>query len=405
MLLTIAWRNIWRNRRRSLITAASIFFALFFALIIRSIQIGTFGKMTSDMIASYVGHIQIHSKGYWNEPSINMVFDRDETLESKILQHGSVKYLVPRLESGALVSVGIKTKSCGVIGIDPESENKMTHLSDRIIKGNYLSANDQGALIGDKLAEWLSLNVNDTIILIGQGYQEVSAAGKYPVRGILHMPNPDLNAQMVYLSLPYAQSFYSAEGRITSLSILLNDEKYIQKVKEYISEISISDIYEVMSWNELLVELEQLIQSKQGSSYIITGILYMIVGFGVFGTVVMMTAERRREFGLLTAVGMKKIRIMISVFLETCLLGAMGVAAGFAFALPLIFWFNRFPVLIEGEMSKTFEDMGFEGVIVFSDNSDFMINQVIVIAVILLIAVTYPIIKIKNLNTINAMKA
>jgi ABC-type lipoprotein release transport system permease subunit len=405
MLLLIAFRNIWRNKRRTLITAASVFFALFFILIMRSIQIGSFGKMTNDMISSYTGHIQVHAKGYWEEPSVNTVFEREKEKETLILNHPDVMSIVPRMESGALASVGIKTKPCGVIGIDPENENRMTKLSGKIIEGVYLKPDDKGVLIGDKLAGWLGLGINDTLIMIGQGYHSMSAAGKYPVRGIVHLPAPDLNSRMVWLTLSEAQSFYSVDDRLTSLSILLKDESKIGTVRTDISEIMGTEEYEVMTWNELLVELEQLIESKQGSSYILAAMLYMIVAFGIFGTVVMMTAERWREFGLLASIGMKKIRLMVTVFIEMMLLGMLGIAAAFSVTLPFMIYFNRNPIRLTGEMSQTTDKMGIEGVLVLSDDHGFMVNQIIVVVIIILVATAYPILKLRKLKPVEAMKS
>jgi ABC-type lipoprotein release transport system permease subunit len=325
--------------------------------------------------------------------------------ESLILNNPEVKSIVPRLESGALASVGIKTKPCGVIGINPENENRMTNLSGKIIEGVYLKPDDKGVLIGDKLAGWLGLGINDTLIMIGQGYHSMSAAGKYPVRGIVHLPAPDLNSRMVWLTLSEAQSFYSVDDRLTSLSILLKDESKKEEVKKSISEITGTEEYEVMTWNELLVELEQLIQSKQGSSYILAAMLYMIVAFGIFGTVVMMTAERWREFGLLASIGMKKIRLMVTVFTELLILGMLGIAAAFSVTLPFMIYFNRNPIRLTGEMSKTMDKMGIEGVLVCSDDHGFMVNQIIVVMIIILVAAAYPILKLRKLKPVEAMKS
>jgi putative ABC transport system permease protein len=405
MILTVAWRNIWRNKRRTLITIASIFFALYFALMIRSIQIGTFGKMTDDMISSYTGHLQIHKAGYWDEPIINNVFQRDKNFESEILKHEAVKHIVPRIESFALASLEERTKGCMITGIDPEVENSMAQISKFVVDGNYLEQNDDGAIIGDKLAEYLGLKLGDTLVLIGQGYHSMSAAGLYPVKGILHFPSPELNSRVVYMSLTNAQEFYSTDNQLTSLSILLDRNDNIETVKSYIKNLSTNEEYEVMDWGELLFELEQLIQSKQGSSIMMVGLLYMIVGFGIFGTIVMMTAERWREFGLLAAVGMKKLKLMITVFTETVILGFLGLLSGFAVALPIMLYFSKNPIVLEGQMAETYEEFGFEGVLVFSSSPEFMINQIIVISVLVLIAVSYPILKLRKLKPVDAMKA
>ncbi|MCD6556101.1 MAG: ABC transporter permease, partial [Bacteroidales bacterium] len=278
MILKVAWRNIWRNKRRTLITSASVFFAVFFGLMMRSMQIGTFGRISDNLVSSYSGHIQIHKKGYSEEKIINNSFEpaSEDINKIKTLKH--VKAFVPRIESFALASSGEHTKGCFVTGISPEEENNMTKISDKVTSGNYLTDNDKGALIGDKLALFLEVGINDTIILLGQGYHAASAAGKYPIRGLLHFPSPRLNSSLVYISLEEAQELYSTENKLTGIAVLLDADKNTASVKSEIAGFLNPDKYEVQDWGEILPELKQLIQTKSVSSYVMLGLLYMIVG-------------------------------------------------------------------------------------------------------------------------------
>ncbi len=405
MILKVAWRNIWRNKRRTLITSASVFFAVFFGLMMRSMQIGTFGRISDNLVSSYSGHIQIHKKGYSEEKIINNSFEpaSEDINKIKTLKH--VKAFVPRIESFALASSGEHTKGCFVTGISPEEENNMTKISDKVTLGNYLTDNDKGALIGDKLASFLEVGINDTIILLGQGYHAASAAGKYPIRGLLHFPSPRLNSSLVYISLKEAQELYSTENKLTGIAVLLDADKNTASVKSEIAGFLNLDKYEVQDWGEILPELKQLIQTKSVSSYVMLGLLYMIVGFGVLGTVIMMTAERRKEFGLLVAVGMKKSRLKMTVFSETIFLGFVGVILGFAASLPIIFYYSINPIVLSGTMAAMYEKNGFEPVIQFSSDTGYMFAQLIIVGIIVLISATYPIFKISSLKPVNTMRA
>ena len=131
----------------------------------------------------------------------------------------------------------------------------------------------------------------------------------------------------------------------------------------------------------------------------------MIVAFGVFGTIVMMTSERWREFGLLAALGMKKSKQMLTVFIETLFLGILGLIAGFAVAFPIMYYFNLNPIILVGEMAATYEEMGYEGVMVASTDLGFMINQIIIVGIIVLVAVSYPVLKLMFLKPAEAMRA
>jgi len=404
MIIKVAWRNIWRNKRRTLITSASVFFAVFFGLMMRSMQIGTFGRISDNLVSSYSGHIQIHKKGYADEKILNNSFEPNKTDIEKIKQLNHVKYLVPRLESFALASSGEHTKGCFVTGISPEDENAMTKITKKITKGNYLDENDKGALIGDKLAEFLEIGINDTLILIGQGYHAVSAAGKYPVRGLLHFPSPKLNSRLVYISLPEAQDLYSAENKLTGIAVLLDADKNTPIAKSDIQKTLDLNTYEVQDWGEIMPELKELIQTKSVSSYVMLGLLYMIVGFGVLGTIIMMTAERKKEFGLLVAVGMKKLSLSLTVFIETVFLGMVGLVLGFAAGLPIIIYYSINPIHLSGTMAAMYAKNGFEPVILFSSDTGYMFAQLIIVSFIILIAAIYPLLKILNLKPIDAMR-
>ncbi|MCF6183550.1 MAG: ABC transporter permease, partial [Bacteroidales bacterium] len=320
----IARRNIRRNKRRTVITAASIFFAVFFAVVMRSMQLGTYTEMIKNVVSSYTGHIQIHKKGYWNDKIINNTFPENTELEKTIAKIPEVEKVVPRLESFALASFRQLTKGSIVIGISPEKENNMTKLADKVISGNYLSKTNNGVLVAEKLASFLKLGVGDTIVLIGQGYHAATAAGKYPVKGIIRLNAPDLNNKIVYINLSKAQDLYSAPNMLSSLSILLKNSDDIKSVKTAISDKINPENFEVMTWEEILPELKQAIESDNISGQFMLAILYMIVGFGVFGTIVMMSVERKKEFGIMTAVGMKKIKLAGILFYETLLLGILG---------------------------------------------------------------------------------
>ena len=190
--LKLAWRNIWRNKRRTLITIASIFFAMFFALIMRAIQLGSYGHWADSIVESFTGYIQVHKAGYWDDRTIDNSLTADPSVKEQIMAMENVSAVIPRLESFALASSGEKTKGVLVVGIDPEMEKGLTHPDQKISEGRYLDDQTAGALVSRRLAEFLNIGIDDTLTLISQGYHAATAAGLFPVIGIIDMPNPDL---------------------------------------------------------------------------------------------------------------------------------------------------------------------------------------------------------------------
>lgn len=401
--IKIAWRNIWRNKRRTLITAASIFFAVFFSLVMRSFQIGTYDKMEHDVVTAYTGYLQIHKKGYWDDKVINNVFEDNKKIQEQISEINNIKTSVPRLESFALAAAEDRTKATLLIGTNPEKEKLLTNLDKKLIEGEYLNENDKDIILAENLAKYLELSVGDTIVLMGQGYHGVSAAGKYRIKGILHFPSPDLNGRVLYMSLSSAQEFYSAYGMLTAYAYDIKDENKMPETKSEIVKI-VGEEYEVMTWREMLTELVQQIESDNIGGLVMLFILYLIVGFGIIGTMMMMIAERTKEMGVMVAVGMKKRKLAIVLFIETVFIGGLGIIAGIIGSMPIILYYYANPVQLTGEIAESMLQMGVEPVMPFALDANIFLNQAIIVFVLVLTAYIYPLFKVLKLKAINAMR-
>ncbi|MGE5420828.1 MAG: ABC transporter permease [Chloroflexota bacterium] len=467
-IFLIAWRNLWRNKRRTLITVASVFFAVFFALVMRSLQLGTYNHMYKNVIEQYTGYLQVQHQDFWDTKTIDNIFEPGGGLEQKILSDPNASVIVPRLESFALVSSGPLTKGVMVLGIDPEKEVNLSDVRSRLVRyrltegsiaklkqelpekyhqnldlqsgksfsnnssvlldlgvpdedssavlslmrkhasfrNGFIANERQGALIGDRLSVFLNATVGDTIVLIGQGYQGTTAAGKYRIDGIVRMPTPDFDSRIVYLPISFCQELYNAPGMVTSLAITVKDNSD-EAIGKMISSLSskIEPPLRVIGWremNELMIN-QMDADSKSGS--VMTAILYLVIAFGIFGTVLMMTAERRREFGVLVAIGMQKTKLASVVALEMIYIGIMGLLSGSIAALPVIFYGYHNPIRFSGEMGKMYENYGMEPVMPMLLPDIYFLWQSMVIAIIVLIAIFYPVRKILKMKVVNSLKA
>ena len=157
--LKLAWRNIWRNKRRTLITIASVFFALWLSLIMRSMQVGSYSHMADGIVESYTGSMQVHGQGYWEDRTLDKTFQNSADLVGKLESVENVKSVIPRLESFALASTGEQTKGILVVGIDPEKELELTHPDRKLVEGKYFSGSSDGVLISSRLADFLNLSL------------------------------------------------------------------------------------------------------------------------------------------------------------------------------------------------------------------------------------------------------
>ncbi len=403
-IIRIAWRNLWRNKRRTLITAASVFFAIWFALIMRAFQLGSYDLMVNNIVHAYSGYFQLHAKGYWDDKVINNGFVLTPEIAGKLKALPGTDGYARRLESFALASCGIQTKGVMVNGIDPDAEEGLTSLRKKVVAGKYLECDDSGALVSQRLANYLKIRPGDTLVIIGQGYHGVSAAGVFPVRGIVRFPSPDLDSRLVYLSLPAAQNLFNADSMLTSVAFNVEDPGEYRNVAGQLRRQLDPSHYEVMTWEQMMPDVVQQIESDSGSGLIMLGILYMIVGFGIFGTMLMMLNERTREFGMMIAIGMQKGRLMLILVTETLFLGLIGIATGIAAAMPLAWYFYIHPIPLTGAMAESTVAMGFEPLMPTAWESSYFIAQSLVVLAIICTVMLLPVMRIRRLKVMNAIR-
>ena len=403
MILKLIWRNLWRNSRRTLITMASIAFAVLFAIIMKSFQNGVFNNLIKNVVGYYSGYVQIHQKGYWDEQVLDNCFALDNSLIEKLKQNPQINVIVPRLETFVLISKGNSTKGCMLVGTDAVKENELTQLKNKIIKGDYFQNKEEVVILAEGLAKRINANVNDTIVLFGQGYHGVMAAGKFKIKGIVHLASPAMNDAFVYLPLSATQYYLSAENRLTSLSLGIDNPEMMNAIVKNL-KTSIGKNYEVMPWQEMMPEIANHIKADGFSFYIFSGILYLIIGFGLFGTILMMTVERMYEFGMLIAIGMKKWNLKMILLGETFLITLLGVVLGMLLSLPSVIYLQEKPIRFSGEIAKAYEQFGFEALFPAEFDLKIFFTQSMIVLFMALLIGLYPLWFVSGLNPVNAMK-
>jgi len=402
MLIKLAWRNIWRNKKRSLITISAIFIAVFLCVLLRALQLGLYDNMINNVVGSYSGYIQIHSKGFWDEQIVDNSFSLDKDFLNEIENINGVSNTLKRIQSGSLASLSDLSKFVFVTGIEPSKESSLTNWKKRLINGQLLTEESRSLNIGKGVAKYFDLKIGDTLVLLGQGYHGMQAVGAYPVSGILDLKNPTLNKISVFMTLPQAQDFLSAQNMITHLILNKQENKDEDAIALNIKNLINDEVYEVMTWREMIPELEQTIKADSAGGLIMVFILYMIVTFGIFGTVLMMTQERKYEFGVLVSIGMRKIRLIKTMIYETILLASVGAILGIAISRPVIIFLS--PIKFPEEQAQMFENLGFEAVIPLMSTYDIPLTHGFIIFFISLIVCLYPLSVILKLDPIKAMK-
>jgi ABC-type lipoprotein release transport system permease subunit len=381
--------------------------AVMLSAVMSSMQQGQYDQMIDNTVGSFSGHIQIQHPEYHDEATLNHTFTVDSSLIQKVDALDDIKTAIPRLETYSLAAGREKSRAVMVLGIDVEKEKYLSKPDSKIIAGSYFNSNsDRSVLISQGLAAFLEIQVNDTLILIGQGFRGMSATGGYPVQGIVRFGLPDMNKRMVYLPIETAGNYLATQNRLTSIALLLEDPRKTEIVAESLSsELSSNEQpLAVLSWQTLMPELVQAIQADRGSAYILLLILYIVVGFGIMGTVLMMTAERSYEFGVMLAIGTSRIKMALMIVTEMLFMSLLGVIMGILVSQPIIWYYHLNPMHFTGQAAQAIEEYGMEPFVRFSTDVEISIIQALIVLVITMIISLYPIIHMYKLKPVSAMR-
>jgi lipoprotein-releasing system permease protein len=401
--IKLAWRNLWRNRRRTIIAISSIIFSVLLASWMRSMQEGSYDSMIENVVKFYSGYLQVQDTAYWEERTLENSMEVSPELIQQIKNLKDVTLVSHRLESFALAANHQHSKPAMVLGIEPEAEDRITAISKKIKEGRFLTNEEQGVVLGKGLADFLNLTVGDTLVMIGQGFHGVSANGLFPITGIMEHPNQEFDKRLVLMDIETSREFYSAYGLSTSLVVMTGDHYQVNHLKAEIGEL-LSPEKTVLTWIEMQPEIEQLIQSDRASGIIMLGILYLVIAFGMFSVIMMMVKERRREFGVIHAVGMKKRKMAVVVLFETLFIGIIGCTVGLAVSYLFCLWFYHNPIPLTGEMATATVQYGMEPYMFFSIQPSLFYNQMVLVFFISLFIAIFPVYNIYRLKITSALR-
>lgn len=402
-ILQLAWKNLWRNKSRTAITMAAVSFATIISMLAASLKEGIFNNLIKNIVSSYTGHVQVHLKGYQDEQVIENGFVPDSLLRKKISAMPGVDGITSRLESFALISSGETTKGCLVIGIEAQEKHGFTAMEEKITKGAYPVPHENELLLSEGLALKLEKKVGDTVIIIGQGYHGASAAGKFLVKGIVALGSPKLNERLVVMPLEQSQSLFAADSLATSLAVLLHDNIDPDQASKQIVALTGNQL-EVLPWGAIMPDIKQHIEADSGNMQFVQLILYFLVGFGIFSTLLIMMAERKIENGMLLALGMSKPRLQYLLLTESMLTVMMGAISGLLVSLPIVLYLKFNPLRISGSTADVYKRFGFEPLFPTSSNPAIFLKQGLTVFVLGLILGAYPIWVIFKMNALKAMK-
>jgi putative ABC transport system permease protein len=331
MFFLLAWRNVWRNTRRTLITLSAVAFGLASMIVFFGASDGFHAQWVENTVRLSSGHIRIQQAGYQKRPDIKKVFSPGPIV--RLLEGMSgVKGISPRLEIRSLASTAENSSGVLLIGLDPDDHSGITNLRRSIVLGAYTLA-PRDILIGTTLGKKLGAGVGDKIVIMTQTVHASLGSQLFRVAGIFRSGSSDFDSNVVLVSLADAGAMTEAGGRVTGIAVLARNADASAVLGQKLMAMPALRGFEVLDWSEQIPMLKQGIDIDNVSLYFIFAILLIVVAFGISNAVLMSVMERTREFGIMMSLGTKPGRLIAMILLETAIIAAVGVAIGIAFGI------------------------------------------------------------------------
>lgn len=332
LLSILGWRNLWRNRRRTLIMLSALSVGVWSMIWMTAMMRGMLDQMIEDSINNLSGHLQIHARNFRNDPSINNSMQPPSTELQDILRQNEIIAWGARLRLPSMVSSERHSFPVTVVGINPAMEQGLSFIMQAEMTGRKLNQpDDRGIVIGQRLLEKLETGLDKRIVLMSQNKHNQLSDRGFRIVGIYQSKLQLLESQYVFVGLDTLQAMLDCEGCISEVSIKTTDYQQLDVLKQLIA--SAVNNYEVKTWSELDPYTESMLGTMNGFIFVFILIIFIALSFGLVNTLVMAIFERSREIALLHALGLSPKYISLQILLEACFLIGIGLVLGNSLAI------------------------------------------------------------------------
>jgi len=398
--LKMAWRNIWRNSRRTLITQFALIVALSLMIAFSGLTWGLMKQMERNATLLGPGEIQIHSPGYLDDRSIYRVIDHPDTVIHMIEKEG-VK-ATPRLQGFGLVSQGENSSGAQILGIDPVREKRVTEFHNHFFKGAFLKE-EGDILLGKKIAVTLDASIGDELVIVTQAADGSIGNDLYTLAGILNGISEEIDRSTIMMSIGDFEDLFSLKDAATEIAIRRSDEtEDLNILSDRIKNIIPGE--EVKTWRELFPAISDMLELTDASIYVLLTIVYIAGSLIMLNTMLMSVFERIKELGIMMAIGFRPVQVLILIFFETFFLTLCGSLVGLLCGVSLSLYLTHYGL----DLSSITEGFSFAGILAEPHwfavtNFNTVFPPLIFLFAISLIAVIYPAMKASLLKPVDAL--
>lgn len=363
LLPRLGWRNLWRNGRRTALTAGGVAFAVFLVVTTMCIQLGSYVSMKDTATGLLAGHIQIHNADYVEDERLESAVPRAAALAEWLATRPGVAAVAPRLEAFALASADERSFGARVLGVDPAAEARVVDFHQRIVAGRHIRTAGE-AVLGEALARNLGAGLGDEVVLLGSASRGGVAALVVTVRGLFRTGVAEIDRSLLLAELGAVQEAYALADAAHTLVVRTDDLDAVHRIAGELREALPARWpagdgvpLTVRTWSEVLPDLRQAIEIDRLSGALFYWLVMILVTFSVVNTFIMTVFERTREFGMMLAVGMRPFGIVGMLQWEAAFLWAIGTTAGLLLAVALVAWLSGVGIYLGADIERLASQM------------------------------------------------
>lgn len=402
MIFRIAWRNIWRNKIRSLVIMLSVAIGLFAGIAVLALYKGMMNSRIRTVIYAETGHIQLHHKTFKNDYEARFVISDPEKILQELQKNSAVKQVAARTITQGMLATTTGSAGVQINGIDPAMENQVSGLLEKIRMGNgFETGKKNQVLIGKKLADKMKLKTGNKLVLTFTDADGNIISAAFRVAAIYQSENTPMDERNVYVQQTELNQALNLGNGIHEIALILQQDNATQNMAKQLQQYP--DLL-VEPWQNLSPETELMIDTVDITSYIIIGIILFALAFGIVNTMLMAILERTQEIGVMMALGMNRIRLFLLVFLETIFLTLIGTPIGLGIAWIVTGYYHQNGLNLESMGKEMMSNFGFSTLVYPEFPTEKLAGIMGIVLFTALASCIYPALKALQLRPIEALR-